>query len=159
MSSPESALSWLTYLTHSRLLCIHRDKETHIHYVLMPCTHPQPSTLPTMTPTFCFFAYYGGLTYNAWMNFSKCGVQSHTSIHTPALAGWVAGRYGHKPTGTDTWSLLDYTTTHAGMHTENVCTHKHAFAYRNQTPMVQQRERCRIQTKASINPPDPSKIE
>lgn len=80
---------------------MHTQRQRNTHSLCFNALHP-PSTLPTMTPTFCFFAYYGGLTYNAWMNFSKCGVQSHTSIHTPALAGWVAGRYGHKPTGTDT---------------------------------------------------------
>lgn len=78
-----------------------------------------PCSFTVRAPTFCLFAYYGGLASNAWMNFGKWGVQSHTSIDT--VAGWQAdmvtsplARHTLGPSGADT-----------GTHTVNVHTNKH----------------------------------
>lgn len=72
-----------------------------------------------------FFAYYGGLTYNAWMNLSGLGGWrwvggGYKVTHRYTHNRWLAGRYGHKPTGTDTRILVVYSDTRTSRH-----PHKH----------------------------------
>lgn len=128
--------------------------------------HSVPSPLPTTTPTFCLFAYYHGLTYYAWMNFSKCGVQSHTSIHTITdwLIGWLAGWLADMVTSPLAqtheafWTTPRHTRPYT--HTPKPCAHTNTHLHiGTRLPWCNRGKGAESKPKPRLIPPDPSKIE